>query len=219
MMFGGGIRPTSLLFMQFPCVARVWPCCVCGLAVSGAALAATVTHVHRLSGVFADDVAAGERVVASWIGDPAVANVPRTPQPISHLKIALQCGGSDAFSGISGECCCVTAMLTPPLQIELQRRRGGVGVCVSTYLCVQVFVCVLLWNRAANPLIGYVARELIRHGGAALLAETPELIGAESYILRHVKDVETADGWCDGEQRGGGGGGSWMVGFTGEACA
>ena len=26
----------------------------------------------------------------------------RTPQPASHLKLALQCGGSDAFSGVSG---------------------------------------------------------------------------------------------------------------------
>ena len=64
---------------------------------------------------------------------------------LAHLKIALQCGGSDAFSGISG-----------------------------------------------NPLAAWVARELIRYGGAANLAETDELIGAEPYVLQNVKDVETA---------------------------
>jgi altronate dehydratase len=49
-----------------------------------------------------------------------------------------------------------------------------------------------LWLFAANPLIGSVARELIRSGGAALLAETPELVGAESYVLRNVKDLDTS---------------------------
>ena len=58
--------------------------------------------------------------------------VERNAQPLEHLRLALQCGGSDAFSGISG-----------------------------------------------NPLASWVARELIRGGGGANLAETDELIGAE----------------------------------------
>ncbi|MDH4249497.1 MAG: UxaA family hydrolase, partial [Deltaproteobacteria bacterium] len=69
----------------------------------------------------------------------------RTPQPASTLKIALQCGGSDAFSGISG-----------------------------------------------NPLAGDVARRVILQGGAANLAETDELIGAEPYVLSNVRDAQTA---------------------------
>jgi len=69
----------------------------------------------------------------------------RTTLPLSRMKLALQCGGSDAFSGISG-----------------------------------------------NPLAGWVARELIRHGGTANLAETDELIGAEPYVLANVRDFETA---------------------------
>jgi len=44
----------------------------------------------------------------------------------------------------------------------------------------------------SNPLIGWVSRELIKHGGKALLAETDELISAESYILANCKDLETA---------------------------
>src|SRR5215212_9126393 len=56
----------------------------------------------------------------------------RTEEPLWELKIGLQCGGSDAFSGVS-----------------------------------------------ANPLVGWVSREVVRNGGAANLAETDELIGAE----------------------------------------
>jgi altronate dehydratase len=71
--------------------------------------------------------------------------MPRVSQPLAELRIALQCGGSDAFSGVSG-----------------------------------------------NPLAGWVAREVIRHGGSASLAETDELIGAEPYILANTRDLRTA---------------------------
>ena len=69
----------------------------------------------------------------------------RTPQPLKHLKIGMQCGGSDAFSGIS-----------------------------------------------ANPLVGIIARETVRHGGSANLAETDELMGAEPWVLAKVRDLATA---------------------------
>ena len=55
---------------------------------------ATLTRTAR----FADDLATGREIIASWI--PQV-RAERTEQPASKLKIALQCGGSDAFSGIS----------------------------------------------------------------------------------------------------------------------
>ena len=104
-------------------------------------------HVpHRfisLGSGFARDLERGERIVREWIEH--VASVRRTEQPLSELKIALQCGGSDAFSGVS-----------------------------------------------ANPLVGWVAKELVKHGGAAVLAETDELIGAEPYVLKNVRDLETA---------------------------
>lgn len=48
---------------------------------------------------FEDDLAAATDLVAPWI--PQVAAEQRTEQPLSDLRIALQCGGSDAFSGIS----------------------------------------------------------------------------------------------------------------------
>ena len=81
--------------------------------------------------------------VTAWL--PQVSAQARTAQPLSELKLALQCGGSDAFSGVSG-----------------------------------------------NALAGYVSKTLIRHGGAANLAETDELIGAEPYVLSNVRDLDTA---------------------------
>jgi altronate dehydratase len=92
---------------------------------------------------FAQDLDRGEEIVRGWL--PKVDAVGRTEEPLSELKVALQCGGSDAFSGVS-----------------------------------------------ANPLIGWVAKEVIKHGGGAILAETDELIGAEPYVLDNVKDLETA---------------------------
>ena len=46
---------------------------------------------------------------------------------------------------------------------------------------------------SANPLLAQVAKELIRHGGSACIAETTELIGAEPYMLASVADVDTAE--------------------------
>lgn len=100
-------------------------------------------HFLSLSGDLQAHLAEGERIVGEWL-EP-VSRARRTLQPLSGLKIALQCGGSDAFSGVS-----------------------------------------------ANPLIGWVAGEVVRHGGMANLAETDELIGAESYVLENVRDLETA---------------------------
>eukprot|EP01079_Euglenida_sp_SAG-EU17-18_P003920 gene3920-4289_t len=71
-------------------------------------------------------------------------------KPVSAMRLALQCGGSDAFSGITG-----------------------------------------------NPLSGLVARHLIRRGGAAVLAETPELVGAESYVVSLCQDSATAGQFID----------------------
>ncbi|MCH8881931.1 MAG: UxaA family hydrolase [SAR324 cluster bacterium] len=91
---------------------------------------------------------AGERIVRDWL-EP-VNGIEQSAQPLSELKIALQCGGSDAFSGVAG-----------------------------------------------NPLAGWVAKELIKHGGSANLAETDELIGAEPYILDNTRDLETARRFLD----------------------
>ena len=96
-----------------------------------------------LKGGFQAGLEQAEAIVQGWLD--VVNATPRTPQPLSELKLALQCGGSDAFSGISG-----------------------------------------------NPLASWVARELVRYGGAANLAETDELIGAEPYMMLNVREASTA---------------------------
>jgi altronate hydrolase len=66
--------------------------------------------------------------------------------PVSHLKLGLQCGGSDAFSAIS-----------------------------------------------ANPALGYAADMLVQGGGTAILAETPEIHGAESLLFSRAESQEVID--------------------------
>ena len=88
-------------------------------------------------------LAAGEELIRQWL--PKVAAAQRTPEPLSELRVALQCGGSDAFSGVSG-----------------------------------------------NPLAGRLVHEVVRQGGSGVLCETDELGGAEAYVARGIRDVETA---------------------------
>lgn len=77
---------------------------------------------------------------------PHVNQAKRTEAPVSELKLALQCGGSDAWSGIS-----------------------------------------------ANPALGVAADKLIAQGGSALLAETPEIYGAEHLLIERAANQKVAD--------------------------
>src|SRR5581483_5846139 len=64
-------------------------------------------------------LAEGEAIVRRWL--PQIAAQVRTPEPLSGLRVALQCGGSDAFSGVSGN----------PLAGAIEHgviRNGGTGV-------------------------------------------------------------------------------------------
>jgi altronate hydrolase len=63
----------------------------------------------------------------------------RTPQPVSELVLATNCGGSDGSSGIT-----------------------------------------------ANPALGWAVDELVRYGGTGVLAETPEIYGAEHLLIRRA---------------------------------
>jgi altronate dehydratase len=96
-----------------------------------------------LEGSFRRDLEEAKSVVQGWLEE--VDAVRRTEEPASELKIGLQCGGSDAFSGVS-----------------------------------------------ANPLVAWVSGEVVKNGGIANLAETDELIGAEHYVLKNVRDLATA---------------------------
>lgn len=99
---------------------------------------------QSVSGSLAAAEAAAVRTVTCWLD--TVNKESRTPQSVAHLNFTLQCGGSDAFSGVS-----------------------------------------------ANPLLGWLSREVIRYGGKACIAETTELIGAEPYMLSNVRDLATAE--------------------------
>ena len=70
---------------------------------------------------------------------PVANEVARSPVPVAELVLGLQCGGSDAYSGIT-----------------------------------------------ANPALGAAADLLVRHGGTAILAETPEVYGAEHLLTRRA---------------------------------
>ena len=105
-------------------------------------------HFFSLTGDWKGDLGKGESLVRRWL--PQANETSRTAESLAHLSIALQCGGSDAFSGVSG-----------------------------------------------NPLASNVAKEVIRYGGRANLAETDELIGSEAYVLQNVRDLETARTFLD----------------------
>ncbi|HEX2739973.1 MAG TPA: UxaA family hydrolase, partial [Rubrobacter sp.] len=96
-----------------------------------------------LQGGFRRDLEQAKSVVRGWLEEADAAR--RTEEPASELKIGLQCGGSDAFSGVS-----------------------------------------------ANPLVAWVSGEVVKNGGIANLAETDELIGAEHYVLKNVRELATA---------------------------
>ncbi len=81
---------------------------------------------HRFMSIRAGLAAAlaeGESIIRQWL--PSVAAQARTPEPLSGLRIALQCGGSDAFSGVSGN------PLAGAIVHEVV-RNGGIGVLCET---------------------------------------------------------------------------------------
>jgi len=77
---------------------------------------------------------------------PVAAKAQRETIPASELTLALQCGGSDGYSGIT-----------------------------------------------ANPALGLAADTLVRHGGTAILSETPEIYGAEHLLTRRAVNREVGD--------------------------
>ena len=77
---------------------------------------------------------------------PIVNAAQRTSCPASELKVALQCGGSDAWSGIT-----------------------------------------------ANPALGEACDLLVSQGGTGVLAETPEIYGAEHLLTERAIDRATGD--------------------------
>ncbi len=90
----------------------------------------------------------------------AANELQRTPQPVSKLVLAENCGGSDGNSGIT-----------------------------------------------ANPALGVASDELVRCGGTSVLAETPEIYGAEHLLTRRAVSREVGEklleliGWWEQHAR------------------
>jgi altronate hydrolase len=77
---------------------------------------------------------------------PIVNAARRETMPAADLCLALQCGGSDGYSGIT-----------------------------------------------ANPALGMAVDILVRHGGTAILSETPEIYGAEHLLTRRAATREIGE--------------------------
>ncbi len=106
---------------------------------------------ERFFGLTIQDTGGTTKTVAKIVEQirellPEVNAVKREPIPASELKLALQCGGSDGFSGIT-----------------------------------------------ANPAVGIASDLLVGLGGTAILAETPEIYGAEQLLLRRAATPEVAE--------------------------
>ena len=99
--------------------------------------ALTRTLVMQETGGTRATIAAGVAAIEAML--PAANDVQRQPVSAAHLKIGLECGGSDGFSGIT-----------------------------------------------ANPALGAAMDILVRHGGTAILSETPEIHGVEFMLTRRA---------------------------------
>jgi altronate hydrolase len=95
------------------------------------------TFVMQESGGTRQTVEAAVAAVRKML--PPANDVRRVPVSARHLKVGLQCGGSDGFSSIT-----------------------------------------------ANPALGAAMDILVRHGGTAILSETPEIYGVEHTLTRRA---------------------------------
>jgi altronate hydrolase len=95
------------------------------------------TMTIRATGGTKRTVAEGVERVKAML--PVAARARRETRPASEITLALQCGGSDGYSGIT-----------------------------------------------ANPALGAAVDCLVKHGGTGVLAETPEIYGAEHLLTRRA---------------------------------
>jgi altronate hydrolase len=109
-------------------------------------------HFHTLtiqeSGGTRRTVEAVVRMIEELL--PSLPAIERSNVPASELMLALECGGSDGYSGIT-----------------------------------------------ANPALGRAADILVQYGGTAVLAETPEIYGAEQLLVRRAASEEVGQKLID----------------------
>jgi altronate hydrolase len=106
------------------------------------------TFVMQETGGTRATIAAGIQAIEEML--PIANQAQRQTVSASHLKIGLECGGSDGFSGIT-----------------------------------------------ANPALGAAMDILVRHGGTAILSETPEIHGVEFMLTRRAITPEVGQKLLD----------------------
>lgn len=79
-----------------------------------------------LSGDLQTDLRRGGEIITEWL--PRVNQIARTPESLAHLVVALQCGGSDAFSGVSGN------PLEGAVAREIVKYGGTANLCETDEL-------------------------------------------------------------------------------------
>ena len=103
-----------------------------------------ITPGERLKPMIIQEEGGTRRTVdegVAWVEAmlPVAQAARRQAVPVSALTVALQCGGSDGYSGIT-----------------------------------------------ANPALGKAVDLVVRHGGSAILSETPEIYGSEHLLTRRA---------------------------------
>jgi altronate hydrolase len=117
--------------------------------VFGADVTAETLGIQELGGTAATVNAALDRIAEMVAG---VAALRREPIPVSELVLGLQCGGSDAYSGL-------TANPTLGVAADLLTAAGGRVILGET---PEIYGAEhLLRNRAATPEVGRRIDELI----------------------------------------------------------
>jgi altronate hydrolase len=106
------------------------------------------TFVMQETGGTRATIAAAIGVVERML--PLANEARRQAVSAAHLRVGLECGGSDGFSGIS-----------------------------------------------ANPALGAAMDILVRHGGTAILSETPEIHGVENMLTRRAVSPEVGQKLLD----------------------
>ena len=102
-----------------------------------------ITMTMQENGGIRKTVAAGIRMIEQML--PELNAVPRTPQPVSELLVALQCGGSDGWSGVTAN---------PVLGLacdELVRQGGSVNLAETPEIYGAEH---MLTRRAINKDVG-----------------------------------------------------------------
>jgi len=133
---------TGILLVGLGCEVNYIDCLIENMGLEPGSFLRTI-NIQDVGGTEAT-VRSGVEAVQDML--PEADKLRRSPVAASHIVLGLECGGSDAYSGI-----------------------------------------------AANPVLGAAVDLLVRHGGTAILSETPEIYGAEHLFTRRATTPEVAE--------------------------